>query len=79
MRQWTHEERLRQAELIRNWQPWKRSTGAKTPEGKARSSQNAYKHGISNVKKKLSWLLNDQKNIIDALSQFKSEKYSKVS
>ena len=29
-----------QAELIRSWRPWEKSTGARTPEGKARSSQN---------------------------------------
>jgi hypothetical protein len=45
MRQWTQEERLRQAELIRSWKPWKKSTGAKTSAGKAISKMNAYKHG----------------------------------
>ena len=45
MPRWTPEARQRQAELIRTWQPWTRSTGAKTPEGKAASSLNAYKDG----------------------------------
>jgi hypothetical protein len=45
MRQWTSEERLRQSQLIRNWQPWEKSTGAKTAAGKAVSKMNAYKHG----------------------------------
>ena len=40
---WTPERRARQAELIRTWQPWKRSTGPRTPEGKARTSANAYR------------------------------------
>ena len=43
-RRWTQEQRARQAELIRRWQPWK-TGGVKTPEGKARSCKNAYKHG----------------------------------
>ncbi len=29
MRHWTPEEQLKQAELIKTWQPWKQSTGAK--------------------------------------------------
>ena len=41
MPRWTEQAKLRQAELIRGWKPWTRSTGAKTPEGKAISSQNA--------------------------------------
>jgi hypothetical protein len=46
MRQWTPEERLRQAELIRNWQPWNHSTGATTEQGKHKASSNAFKHGL---------------------------------
>ena len=42
---WTLERRQRQAELIRQWQPWKQSTGPRTSEGKARSSRNAFKGG----------------------------------
>lgn len=44
-RKWTVEERNRQAELIRNWQPWK-TVGAKSPEAKAKCRMNAMKHGI---------------------------------
>lgn len=44
---WTLERRQRQAELIRQWQPWKQSTGPQSAEGKARSSRNAYKGGVS--------------------------------
>ena len=47
---WTEERRQRQRELIQNWKPWEKSTGARTPKGKARSSRNAYKTGSSEVK-----------------------------
>jgi hypothetical protein len=39
---WTDEQKAKQSALIHNWQPWKKSTGAKTPEGKAISSMNAH-------------------------------------
>lgn len=39
-RTWTDEQKAKQAALIHSWQPWTRSTGAKTPEGKRISSMN---------------------------------------
>jgi len=39
-RTWTDEQKARQAALIHSWQPWTRSTGARTPEGKRISSMN---------------------------------------
>jgi hypothetical protein len=39
-RNWTPEQKAQQAEKIRQWKPWTKSTGARTPEGKAISSQN---------------------------------------
>lgn len=39
-RTWTDEQKAKQAVLIQSWQPWTRSTGARTPEGKAVSSKN---------------------------------------
>lgn len=44
-RSWTPEQRQRQAELIRSWQPWTQSTGPVSEEGKQRSAGNAYKGG----------------------------------
>ena len=42
---WTPERRARQAELIRTWRPWDRSTGPRTDAGKAKASRNADKAG----------------------------------
>ncbi len=62
MRQWTAEERLKQAELIKNWQPWQHSTGATTAHGKAKASRNALKHGAySQEMRQISQLLHDMK------------------
>jgi len=68
MRHWTPEERLKQAELIRNWKPWKQSTGAKTPVGKARSSQNAYKHGMGRLIRELRGVLHEQQDLLSELN-----------
>lgn len=38
---WTEQRRARQAEIIRMTQPWIKSTGPRTIEGKTVSSQNA--------------------------------------
>ena len=40
-RRWTKEQRERQARLIHEWQPWKKSTGPRTVEGKQRSALNS--------------------------------------
>ena len=45
MPRWTTEARLKQAERIRALCPWKKATGPRTEEGKARSAQNAWKGG----------------------------------
>ena len=38
---WTPERRARQASAIRSWRPWEKSTGPRTPEGRARSALNS--------------------------------------
>ncbi|QIG46816.1 hypothetical protein G5V57_03060 [Nordella sp. HKS 07] len=43
--QWTPERRQRQATAIQRWKPWEKSTGPRTPEGKAIVSRNANKGG----------------------------------
>ena len=37
---WTKDRKARQALAIQQWRPWDRSTGPKTPEGKAKSAEN---------------------------------------
>ena len=38
---WKPEQRKRQSEAIRRWQPWQQSTGLKSPEGRAAVARNA--------------------------------------
>ena len=51
MRHWTPEEKLKQAELIKQWKPWDNSTGPQTEYGKQCSCQNARKYpmGLSRL------------------------------
>jgi hypothetical protein len=42
-KRWSPEARLKQSAKIKDWQPWTKSTGAKTEQGKATSSLNACK------------------------------------
>ncbi|MBV5330328.1 MAG: hypothetical protein JZU65_22310 [Chlorobium sp.] len=44
--EWTEARRAQQAANIRARQPWKKSTGPKSEEGKAKVSQNSVKHGL---------------------------------
>ncbi|PPC86737.1 MAG: hypothetical protein CTY37_05225 [Methylotenera sp.] len=67
MNGWTTERRQRQAQLIKQWQPWQHSTGARTLEGKAIASRNAFKGGFRQQLKELSQLLRAQKQAIDEI------------
>lgn len=42
---WTAERRERQAQAIKRWQPWTRSTGPRSDAGKAKAARNSYKGG----------------------------------
>ena len=64
MRHWTAEERAKQSALIQSWKPWNKSTGAKTPEGKAVSSQNAFKGGWRSELREMSALLREQRGFM---------------
>ena len=39
------ERRVKQAEAIRRWSPWKHATGPRTSAGKALASRNAFRGG----------------------------------
>lgn len=55
---WTKEQREKQKEAIKKWKPWEKSTGAKTPEGKAVVAKNAYKGGHRPMTQAMGKLLN---------------------
>ena len=69
---WTPERRARQAELIRTWRPWERSTGPHTDAGKVRTARNGDKGGLWRIerdnlrelKKTVSELLRRQRNLL---------------
>ena len=64
---WTLERRARQAELIHRWKPWERATGPRTPEGKARMAQNAYKGGMRPLLRDLARGLREQRREVGNL------------
>lgn len=57
---WSLERRAQQAKAIQGWQPWKKSTGPRTPEGKARSARNADKGKCWKQMRELFKLLNQE-------------------
>jgi len=57
MPRWDDEARQRQAELIKEWKPWRKSTGPRTVAGKAASAQNScVMHRIALYRTKLNRL-----------------------
>lgn len=68
---WTPERRARQAEPISSWTPWERSTGPRTEDGKARSSQNrfrgAHREEQRALLRQLSGALAEQRAALDHL------------
>ena len=68
---WTPERRARQAELIRSWQPWSKSTGPRSLEGKERVAENAWRGGYRTQLRKLSKIINAEvrasRELVEAL------------
>ena len=63
-RKWTLEQRKRQSQLIRQWKPWEKSTGPRTPEGKENSKMNAVKGSIE-----LHQALKDAEEALQAIKE----------
>jgi hypothetical protein len=61
---WTPERRKKQSEAIRQWQPWNKATGPRTDEGKAITSQNAFKGGHRPLIRAVAALLRDQRETL---------------
>lgn len=61
---WTPERRKKQSEAIRQWQPWNKSTGPRTAEGKAIASQNAYTGGTRLFMRRIAASLRDQRDAL---------------
>ena len=64
---WTPERRAKQAELIRQWQPWKNSTGPTSADGKATASQNAWKGGVRPQLREVAKVLREQEKLLTEL------------
>lgn len=56
----TPEHRAMRAKLIQRWKPWEKSTGPKSPEGKARAAKRGYKGGTRVLLRELARMLREQ-------------------
>ena len=63
----TPEHRALRAQLIQRWKPWERSTGPKTPEGKAKSAMRGYKGGLRPAMRELAAALRQQAQMLEDL------------
>jgi hypothetical protein len=54
------ERRAQQSRAIQRWKPWKKSTGPKSEEGKARSAKRGYKGGHRALLRELARMLREQ-------------------
>ena len=60
----TPEHRALRSQMIRQWKPWQRSTGPKTPEGKATSAMRGFKGDERAMLRELARLLKSQAKLL---------------
>ena len=65
MNGWTPERRRSQAEAIRRWRPWEKSTGPRSAAGKAKVARNAFKGDTRGMLRALGRALRAQREAID--------------
>lgn len=65
---WTPERREQERQAIMRKQPWLKSTGPRTAEGKARSSRNAWKGGARPMQRDLAKFLRAQTKAMAAFN-----------
>lgn len=67
---WTLERRAQQSAAIRRWQPWEKSTGPRSSDGKARSARNADKGGgWGELFKRLNQEMRQQRQVLGEVEQ----------
>ena len=63
----TAEHRNLRARLIRGWRPLEHSTGPRTPDGKRKSSRNAWKGGNRPALRELAKILKRQERSVEEI------------
>lgn len=76
-RNWTDEQRQQQAERIRRWSPWSKSTGPRSPDGKAKSSRNGWRGGMRNMLRALAAELRKQRGYVRCSAELASFRMTK--
>lgn len=69
---WSPERRAKQAQAIRHWQPWLKSRGPRTAEGRAVSSRNAAKP--NSIRKQLLKLQAEIRQVMKMVKQLEAKR-----